>query len=180
MLLHFAHGLVRRHRRVEAFLFSTRLTRITRQLRGRGLDDVAGAVARAVQDWSGGTRIGESLRAFNYRWARRTLGHGAVVLIISDGWDRGDTQLLTQEMARLQRNCHRLIWLNPLLGQQDYRPVTAGMRAALPYIDDFLPAHTLDSLVALGKLLESVDDAARPARASRISPTPPSAPALRR
>jgi hypothetical protein len=180
MLLHFAHGLVRRHRRVEAFLFSTRLTRITRELRGHRLDDVAGAVARAVQDWSGGTRIGESLRAFNYRWARRTLGHGAVVLIISDGWDRGDTQLLTQEMARLQRNCHRLIWLNPLLGQQDYRPVTAGMRAALPYIDDFLPAHTLDSLVALGKLLESVDDAARPARASRISPTPPSAPALRR
>jgi uncharacterized protein with von Willebrand factor type A (vWA) domain len=93
------------------------------------------------------------------------------VLIISDGWDRGDTKLLAQEMARLQRNCHRLIWLNPLLGQAEYRPVTAGMRAALPYIDDFLPAHSLDSLIALGKLLESVDDSTRPARASRVPHT---------
>jgi hypothetical protein len=125
-------------------------------------------VTQTVQDWSGGTRIGDSLRAFNYRWARRTLGRGAVVLIISDGWDRGDTKLLAQEMERLQRNCHRLIWLNPLLGQRDYRPVTAGMRAALPFIDNFLPAHTLDSLIALGKLLEAVDDSVRPARASHL------------
>jgi hypothetical protein len=134
------------------------------------VDAAVQEVTRTVQDWSGGTRIGDSLRAFNYRWARRTLGHGAVVLIISDGWDRGDTKLLAQELARLQRNSHRLIWLNPLLGQQDYRPVTAGMRAALPYIDDFLPAHTLDSLIALGKLLESVDDSTRPARAARLAP----------
>ena len=181
LLLHFIHTVSNGREHVETFVFATRLTRITRQLARRDVDAAVQEVTKTVQDWSGGTRIGESLRAFNYRWARRTLGHGAVVLIISDGWDRGDTQLLTQEMARLQRNCHRLIWLNPLLGQQDYRPVTAGMRAALPYIDDFLPAHTLDSLVALGKLLESVDDSTRPARASHIAPTaPPSAPMPRR
>ncbi|HEU5344613.1 MAG TPA: VWA domain-containing protein, partial [Ktedonobacterales bacterium] len=170
LLLHFIHTVSNGREHVETFVFATRLTRITRQLARRDVDAAVQEVTKTVQDWSGGTRIGESLRAFNYRWARRTLGHGAVVLIISDGWDRGDTQLLTQEMARLQRNCHRLIWLNPLLGQQDYRPVTAGMRAALPYIDDFLPAHTLDSLVALGKLLESVDDTTRPARATHITP----------
>ncbi len=171
LLLHFIHTVSNGREHVETFVFATRLTRITRQLARRDVDAAVQEVTKTVQDWSGGTRIGESLRAFNYRWARRTLGHGAVVLIISDGWDRGDTQLLTQEMARLQRNCHRLIWLNPLLGQQDYRPVTAGMRAALPYIDDFLPAHTLDSLVALGKLLESVDDTTRPARATHITPS---------
>ena len=175
LLLHFIHTVSNGREHVETFVFATRLTRITRQLARRDVDAAVQEVTKTVQDWSGGTRIGESLRAFNYRWARRTLGHGAVVLIISDGWDRGDTQLLTQEMARLQRNCHRLIWLNPLLGQQDYRPVTAGMRAALPYIDDFLPAHTLDSLVALGKLLESVDDTTRPARATHITPLAPGA-----
>ncbi|HZC05694.1 MAG TPA: VWA domain-containing protein [Ktedonobacterales bacterium] len=172
LLLHFIHTVSNGREHVETFVFATRLTRITRQLARRDVDAAVQDVTKTVQDWSGGTRIGESLRAFNYRWARRTLGHGAIVLIISDGWDRGDTKLLAREMERLQRNCHRLIWLNPLLGQQDYRPVTAGMRAALPYIDDFLPAHTLDSLVALGKLLESVDDTTRPARASHRAPTP--------
>ncbi len=177
LLLHFIHTVSNGREHVETFVFGTRLTRITRQLARRDVDAAVQDVTRAVQDWSGGTRIGDSLRAFNYRWARRTLGRGAVVLIISDGWDRGDTRLLAQEMARLQRNCHRLIWLNPLLGQEDYRPVTAGMRAALPYIDDFLPAHTLDSLIALGKLLESVDDSARPARATHAQP--PTAPTAR-
>ena len=169
LLLHFIHTVSNGREHVETFVFGTRLTRITRQLARRDVDAAMQDVTKSVQDWSGGTRIGDSLRAFNYRWARRTLGHGAVVLIISDGWDRGDTQLLAQEMARLQRNCHRLIWLNPLLGHQDYRPVTAGMRAALPYIDDFLAAHSLDSLIALGKLLEAVDDSARPARASHLT-----------
>src|SRR5258707_13567580 len=116
------------------------MTRITRQLRKRDVDDAVRDVSKNVQDWSGGTRIGESLRTFNFHWARRVLGRGAVVLIISDGWDRGDVRVLAEEMARLQRNCHRLIWLNPLLGQQDYRPGTAGMRTALPAIDCFLPA----------------------------------------
>jgi len=180
LLLHFIHTVSNGREHVETFVFGTRLTRITRQLARRDVDAAMQDVTKSVQDWSGGTRIGDSLRAFNYRWARRTLGHGAVVLIISDGWDRGDTTLLAQEMARLQRNCHRLIWLNPLLGHQGYRPVTAGMRAALPYIDDFLPAHSLDSLIALGKLLEAVDDSARPARASHVGASAPSASAAPR
>ncbi len=111
---------------VQTFVFGTRLTRITRQLARRDVDEAIRDVSKSVQDWSGGTRIGESLRTFNFRWARRVLGRGAVVLIISDGWDRGDTRMLSEEMARLQRSCHRLIWLNPLLGQSDYRPVKPG------------------------------------------------------
>jgi uncharacterized protein with von Willebrand factor type A (vWA) domain len=99
-----------------------------------------------VMDWSGGTRIGESLRSFNYQWSRRVLRNSAAVIIISDGWDRGDTDLLGTEMARLQRSCHRLIWLNPLAGAPGYAPLVRGMRAALPYIDDFLPLHNLNSL----------------------------------
>jgi uncharacterized protein with von Willebrand factor type A (vWA) domain len=165
LLLHFIHTVTNGREQVETFVFGTRLTRITRQLARRDVDAAIADVTKVVQDWSGGTRIGESLRAFNFRWARRTLGRGAVVLIISDGWDRGDISMLSEEMARLQRNCHRLIWLNPLLGQSDYRPVTAGMRAAMPFIDDFLPANNLDNLIALGELLEQVDDSARPARA---------------
>jgi uncharacterized protein len=179
LLLHFIHTVTNGREQVETFVFGTRLTRITRQLARRDVDAAIADVTKIVQDWSGGTRIGDSLRAFNFRWARRTLGRGAVVLIISDGWDRGDISVLDQEMARLQRNCHRLIWLNPLLGQDDYRPVTAGMRAAMPYIDDFLPANNLDSLIALGELLEQVDDSARPARATLPTPAIP-APSTRR
>ena len=149
---------------METFVFGTRLTRMTRQLNRRDVDQALRDVTRSVADWSGGTRIGDSLREFNYRWARRVLGRGAVALIISDGWDRGDVRALAGEMERLRRNCHRLIWLNPLLGQEDYRPVTAGMRAALPYIDDFLPANNLDSLFALGRTLEAVDDRRHPSR----------------
>ena len=153
---------------VETFVFGTRLTRITRQLARRDVDEALAQVTKSVQDWSGGTRIGESLRTFNRQWARRVLGRGAVVLIISDGWDRGDVRVLAEEMARLQRNCHRLIWLNPLLGQEDYRPVTAGMRAALPYIDDFLPANNLDSLFALGTRARS-DGRRPPGRGLRLA-----------
>ncbi len=167
LLLHFVHTVSNGLTNVETFVFATRLTRITRQLARRDVDEAIQDVTRSVQDWSGGTRIGDSLRTFNFRWARRVLGRGAVVLIISDGWDRGDVRILADEMARLQRNCHRLIWLNPLLGQQDYRPVTAGMRAALPYIDDFLPANNLDSLFALGRALEAIDDRRPPLRGQR-------------
>jgi len=164
LLLHFVHTVSNGLTNVETFVFATRLTRITRQLARRDVDEAIQDVTRSVQDWSGGTRIGDSLRTFNFRWARRVLGRGAVVLIISDGWDRGDVRILAEEMARLQRNLHRLIWLNPLLGQQDYRPVTAGMRAALPFIDDFLPANNLDSLFALGRALEAIDDRRPPLR----------------
>lgn len=156
MLLHFIHTLSDRMDRVEAFLFATRLTRITRELADRGVDEAILKISRQVSDWSGGTRIGDSVRAFNVNWARRTLAHRSVVLVISDGWDRGDPELLHTEIGRLRRTCHRLIWLNPLLGSPDYQPLTRGMRAALPFIDDFLPVHNLDSLEALAVLLNSV------------------------
>ena len=156
MLLHFIHTLSRRLDRVEAFLFATRLTRITRFLKHRGVDETVNEVAKAVPDWAGGTRIGETLKTFNFRWLRRVLGSGSVVLIISDGWDRGETELLVREAARLQRSCHRLIWLNPLLGSPDYQPLTKGMQAALPYADDFLPVHNLNSLEALALHLNNL------------------------
>lgn len=149
IFLHFIHALSRSHQRVEAFVFGTRLTRVTRALRQRDVERALDAVAASARDWSGGTRIGESLREHNFRWARRTLGCGAVAIIISDGWDRGDIDLLQQEMARLRRSVHRLIWLNPLLGAADYQPLALGIQAALPYVDDFLPLHNLASLEAL-------------------------------
>ena len=149
IFLHFIHGLAMSHQRVEAFVFGTRLTRITRALRYRDVDRALGEVAGSARDWAGGTRIGEALREHNFTWARRTLGCGAVAIIISDGWDRGDIDLLRQEMARLRRSVHRIIWLNPLLGAPDYQPLALGIQAALPYIDDFLPLHNLASLESL-------------------------------
>ena len=156
MLLHFVHTVAVSGQQLEAFLFATRLTRITRHLEHRGVDRAVSEVSRAVPDWAGGTRIGEAIKTFNYRWARRVLRGGAVVLVISDGWDRGEPALLSREMARLQRSCHRLIWLNPLLGSPGYQPLTRGMQAALPYIDDFLPAHNLHSLQELARHLNNL------------------------
>lgn len=150
LLLHFIYGLAEGlEQPVESFVFGTRLTRVTRQLQGRDLDRALAEVAGKVSDWSGGTRIGTALKTFNFDWGRRVLGRGAIVLLISDGWDRGDPDLLAEEMARLQRSCHRLIWLNPLLGSDRYEPLTRGMQAALPYCDDFLPVHNLASLEEL-------------------------------
>src|SRR3712207_749788 len=106
-----------------------------------------------VLDWGGGTRIGDTLKDFNFHWGRRVLGHGAVVLLISDGWDRGDPEIVRREMSRLQRTSHRLIWLNPLLGREGYQPLTRGLQAALPFVDDFLPVHNLHSLEQLGEAL---------------------------
>lgn len=163
LLLHFIHTVSNGLMNVEAFVFGTRLTRITRQLKKRDVDDAVRDVSKSVQDWSGGTRIGDALHFFNHYWARRVLGRGAVVLVISDGWDRGEASVLQAEMDRLQHSCHRLIWLNPLLGSPDYRPLTIGMKTALPYIDNFLPAHNLDSLINLGNLLREIDDS-RPVR----------------
>jgi uncharacterized protein with von Willebrand factor type A (vWA) domain len=158
LLLHFIHGLTAGlDQPVESFVFSTRLTRITRQLRGRGVDQALHEVAQVVTDWAGGTRIGEALKTFNFDWGRRVLGRGAVVILISDGWDRGDVDMLRVEMARLQRNCQRLIWLNPLLGSAEYEPLTRGMQTALPYIDDFLPVHNLASLEDLARRLSDLD-----------------------
>lgn len=157
LLLHFIYGLSEGlNEVVEAFVFSTRLTRITRQLRNKDVDQAMRQISKAVPDWSGGTRIGEALKRFNFDWGRRVLGRGAVVLVISDGWDRGEPELLAQEMHRLQRSCYRLIWLNPLLGSPRYEPLTRGIQAAMPYIDDFLPVHNLVSLEELAAHLAQV------------------------
>ncbi|HSP17133.1 MAG TPA: VWA domain-containing protein [Thermoanaerobaculia bacterium] len=170
LLLLFTYGLAKAlEQKVEAFVFSTRLTRITHQLKERDLDRALREVARAVPDWSGGTRIGDALRSFNFDWGRRVLGHGALTLVISDGWDRGDVEVLGTEIARLQRNSRRLIWLNPLLGSPEYEPLTRGIQAALPYIDDFLPVHNLASLEDLAEYLANISER-RPERGAGASP----------
>jgi uncharacterized protein with von Willebrand factor type A (vWA) domain len=142
--------------KTESFVFGTRLTRVTRLLRDRDRDRALARVADSVNDWAGGTRIGESFRDFNLHWARRTLRTSGVVIIVSDGWDRGDPALVASETARLRRNCHRLVWLNPLAGTPGYEPLAGGMRAALPYIDDFVPAGTVASLERLGEILAGI------------------------
>ncbi len=144
--------------RTESFVFGTRLTRVTRLMRDRDRDRALGRVSAAVNDWAGGTRIGESFREFNQHWARRTLRTSGVVIVVSDGWDRGDPRLVAQETARLRRNCHRLVWLNPLAGAPGYQPIAAGMAAAYPYVDDFLAAGTLASLERLGEVLAGARD----------------------
>jgi uncharacterized protein len=169
LFLHFVHALENNLRTVEVFVFGTRLTRITRELEHRDPDLALAQVASGVLDWSGGTRIGGALATFNRNWSRRVLDRGAIVLLISDGWDRGDPDLLRVEMARLQRNAYRLIWLNPLLGAAGYEPLTRGLQAGLPYVDDFLPIHNLASLEDLARLLNSVEDT-RPARGTQRVP----------
>ena len=171
MLLHFIHALTHglKDTNVEAFVFGTRLTRITRHLRYKDVDESLDELGDLVRDWSGGTRIGEALKTFNFQWARRVLGRGAVVLVISDGWDRGDLQLLYKEMVRLQHSSYRLIWLNPLMGSDKFRPVQRGMATVMPCVDDFLPVHNLVSLDHLAVVLSSVA-AIRPVRRQRIRP----------
>jgi uncharacterized protein len=145
--------------KTESFVFGTRLTRVTRLLRDRDRDRALARVAESVNDWAGGTRIGESFRDFNLHWARRTLRTSGVVIVVSDGWDRGDPALVATETARLRRNCHRLVWLNPLAGTPGYEPLAGGMRAAYPFIDDFLPAGTVASLERLGEILSGARSA---------------------
>ena len=172
MLLHFIHSMAA-GQNIEAFLFATRLTRITRQLRYRSIDQAINEVSRSVPDWAGGTRIGEAVKSFNYQWLRRTLRGQAIVLIISDGWDRGDPELLARETSRLQRSCHRLMWLNPLLGSPGYQPLTQGMQAALPYVDDFLPVHNMNSLQTLAERLSDIGPQRGATRAYRPKPPEP-------
>jgi len=156
LLLHMSHALARGWGRVETFTFGTRLTRITRQLRERRPDAALAHVSRAVADWSGGTRIGDALHEFNLRWSRRVLGRGAIVLLVTDGWERGDPALLEREAARLQRAAYRLVWLDPLSGTRDYSPDARGARALSGHADDHLPANTLDGLSRVAELLERV------------------------
>ncbi len=170
LLIRFAMALRRVSGvRTEAFVFGTHLTRVTRELAGRDPDAGLARVSAAVSDWSGGTRIGESLRTFNRDWARRVLRSSGVVIIVSDGWDRGDPALVRREMARLQRSCHRLIWLDPLFGPDVYQPLAGGMKAAYPFIDDLVAVNDLASLQQLGDLLADMaaHRSRRPDRAGR-------------
>jgi uncharacterized protein with von Willebrand factor type A (vWA) domain len=157
MLLQYLHAAVAARTRVEAFVFGTRLTRVTRELGGRDHDRALQRASAAVSDWSGGTRIGDALATLNRDHGRR-LGRGAVVVILSDGWDRGDPEHLAEEIARLRRCAHSLIWLNPLKASEGYEPLTRGMAAALPSVDHFLEGHSLASLEALAEVLETADD----------------------
>jgi len=153
MFLHFLHAVTNDRDRVHVFLFGTRLTPVTRQLRHRDVDAALRAVAEAVPDWSGGTRISASLAEFNLRWARRVLGQNAVVLLITDGLDRDGVDQLEVEADRLGKACRRLLWLNPLLRFDGFAPKAAGIRALLPHVDAFLPAHNLRSFEDLARVL---------------------------
>jgi uncharacterized protein with von Willebrand factor type A (vWA) domain len=155
MFLHFLHAITNDRDRVHVFLFGTRLTNITRQLRHRDADIALGAVTHAVADWSGGTRIASSLEEFNWRWARRVLGQNATVLLITDGLDRDPGDTLAREAERLRKSCRSIVWLNPLLRFDAFEPKAAGIRLLLPFVDHFLPAHNVDSLADLMQVIGS-------------------------
>lgn len=152
-LVRFLHAAVVGRGRIEAFALGTRLTRITRELSSRDPDAALARAARSVSDWSGGTRLGEGLRAFNDQWGVRGMARGSVVVILSDGWDRGDPALLAEQMQRLQRVAYRTVWVNPLKASPGYAPLAAGMAAALPYVDEFVEGHSLDSLQKLAEVI---------------------------
>lgn len=153
IFLHFLHVLTERRRRVHTFVFGTRLTNVTRQMRNRDPDEAIGQCTEAVRDWSGGTRIGETLREFNHQWARRVLGQGAVVLLITDGLERDGAELLAAETDRLHRSCRRLIWLNPLLRFEGFEARARGVRAMLPHVDELRAVHNLNALGDLAMAL---------------------------
>jgi uncharacterized protein with von Willebrand factor type A (vWA) domain len=164
ILMHFLHAVANDRDRVHVFLFGTRLSNVTRQLRARDPEVAFQMVSHIVPDWSGGTRIGETLALFNKRWARRVLGQGAMVLLITDGLDRDGAVGVAENMDRLHRSCRRLIWLNPLLRWSGFEPKSQGIRAMLPHVDEFRPIHNLSSLRALVELLS------RPAPSRAPSP----------
>lgn len=152
-LLRFLHAATVSRRHVETFTLGTRLTRVTRELSSHDPDAALASAGRAVDDWSGGTRLGEALKAFNDRWGVRGMARGAIVVILSDGWDRGSPDQLGEEMGRLKRVAHRIIWVNPLKASEGYAPVARGMAAALPYVDDFIEGHSLSSLETLAEVI---------------------------
>ena len=155
-LIRFIYALKREIRDVEVGVFSTRMTAISRLLKTKGIEESLVEVAETVHDWAGGTDIGGCLREFNDQFARDMLHSRTVMIIVSDGWDRGNPDLMRQEMARLRKRVHKLLWLNPLLGTPGYQPLCLGMKTALPYLDYFLPAHSLESLIQLARTLRSV------------------------
>jgi uncharacterized protein len=156
-ILMFVHALLESGRGVEAFAFGTRLTRLTEELAGVDPERALEEASKRVVDWSGGTRIGASLKAFNDLWGRRALSRGAIVMVVSDGWEREDTATVGREMARLARCAYAVIWVNPLKGHPDYEPLAGGMRAALPHVDRFLPGHNLESLEDLAGVLAGIE-----------------------
>ena len=162
IFLHFLHALTDARKRVSTFLFGTRLTNVTRALRGRDPDDALASCSAAVPDWSGGTRIASSLRAFNKLWARRVLAQGAVVLLITDGLERDADETLAFEMDRLHRSCRRLIWLNPLLRFEGFEARARGIKAMLPHVDEMRPIHNLESMAGLVAALEQGGGSADP------------------
>ncbi len=165
IFLHFMHALGERRRRVHSFLFGTRLTNVTRQLRLKDPDEALAACSDAVPDWSGGTRIATALHAFNRQWGRRVLGQGAIVLLFTDGLERDADEDLGREMDRLHRSCRRLIWLNPLLRYDGFEAKARGIRAMLPHVDEFRPIHSLEAIADLCEALsEAGSDAADPRR----------------
>jgi len=149
VLIRFAHAAVVGRGRVEVFALGTRLTRMTRQLGSHDVDEAVAAAAESVVDWSGGTRLGEAIGAFNNDWGVRGMARGAIVVVLSDGWDRGDPAQMDAEMERLHRTAHRVVWVNPLKASPGYEPIARGMAAAMPHIDTFLEGHCLDSLATL-------------------------------
>jgi hypothetical protein len=145
----------RRRGQVEVFALGTRVTRLTRELATHDPDAALRRAAGAVVDWSGGTRLGDGLARFNDRWAVRGLARGAIVVVLSDGWDRGDPAVLGEQMARLGRVAHRIVWVNPLKASPGYAPLAAGMAAALPYVDTFVEGHSVASLEALAEVVST-------------------------
>jgi hypothetical protein len=152
-LLRFAHAATLARRRVEVFALGTRLSRLTRPLASRDPDAALAAAGRAVPDWSGGTRLGDGLRAFNDEWGVRGMARGAVVVILSDGWDRGDPAVLSEQMGRLHRIAHRVVWVNPLKASPGYAPLARGMAAALPWVDAFVEGHSVAALEQLAAVI---------------------------
>ncbi|MGK0171304.1 MAG: hypothetical protein ACI9W2_003033, partial [Gammaproteobacteria bacterium] len=166
MLLHFSHAIMGHRTRVHSFVFGTRLTNVSRYLREKDVDAAMDRVAEQVEDWSGGTRMGHCLEAFNKNWSRRVCGQGAVVVLISDGLDRDSAEGLSVQIERLHKSCRRLLWLNPLLRYDQFEPRAAGIRAILPHVDDFRPVHNLNSLE---QLVDALRDNNSPAPVSRYA-----------
>jgi hypothetical protein len=160
LFVHFVHAVTSDRERVSTFLFGTQLSNVTRHLRHKDVDIALDRIGAAVDDWSGGTRIGVCLKEFNLHWSRRVLGQGALVLLITDGLDRDDVGVLAVEIERLHKSCRRLIWLNPLLRYEGFRAEAAGVKAILPHVDDFRPVHNLDSLADLTEALSQASDRA--------------------
>lgn len=158
VLIRFAHTAVAGRGSVEVFALGTRLTRITRQLASRDPEVAVAAAAGVVEDWSGGTRLGDSIDAFVREWGIRGMARGAIVVVLSDGWDRGDPATMSESMERLHRLAHKVIWVNPLKAGPGYEPTAQGMAAALPHVDEFLEGHCLRSVTALAEAIAAADD----------------------